>query len=80
MEGLCQRITQSTLLCGEFNAEMRSEFRHLNKDLKLSTPAMSLRRPGFLAELGWKVFEKGGYPPTESLTPIYLHTHDPIPG
>ena len=46
----------------------------------MSTPASSLRRAGFLAELGWKAFEKGDFPPVASLAPIYLHTHEPIPG
>ena len=26
------------------------------------------------------IFEKGEFPPVASLAPIYLHTHDDIPG
>ena len=80
LETLCERVTENTILCGEFDAEMRTNFHRLNKNLKLSSPAMSLRRTGFLAELAWKIFEKGDYPSVASLSPIYLHTHDPIPG
>lgn len=80
VETLCEKVTEETLLCGEFTAEMRSSFRKLNKNFKMSSPAMSLRRAGYLAELGWKIFEKGDYPEVSSLSPIYLHTHEPIPG
>ena len=44
----------------------------------MSAPAASLRRAGYLAEAAWKIFEKGAYPQVSSLSPIYLHTHDPI--
>ena len=80
IESLCEKVKEPTLLTGEFTAELRAGFRKGNKDLKMSAPSMSLRRAGFLAEAGWKKFEKGGYPETDSLSPIYLHTHEPIPG
>lgn len=78
-ETLSEKITEPTILTGEFDADMRSVFRK-NRNIKMSTPASSLRRAGFLAELGWKAFEKGDFPPVASLAPIYLHTHEPIPG
>lgn len=78
-ETLSERITEPTILTGEFDADMRSVFRK-NKNIKMSAPASSLRRAGYLAEIGWKIFEKGEFPPVSSLAPIYLHTHDPIPG
>lgn len=80
VDSLCASVTEETLLCGEFNAELRAAFRKGNKLLKQSAPSLSLRRAGFLAELGWKIYEKGEYPATSSLSPIYLHTNDPIPG
>ncbi len=78
-ESLSEKITEPTLLTGEFESEMRAVFRK-NKNIKMSSPSSSLRRAGYLAEIGWKIFEKGDIPQTASLAPIYLHTHDPIPG
>ncbi len=76
-ETLSETITEPTLLTGEFDADSRSVFRK-NKNIRMSGPSASLRRAGYLAELGWKIYEKGDFPPVASLSPIYLHTHDPI--
>ena len=78
-ETLSEAIKEPTLLTGEFDADSRAVFRK-NKNIRMSAPAASLRRAGYLAELGWRLFEKGEIPPVASLSPIYLHTHDPIPG
>lgn len=76
-ESLSESITEPTVLTGEFDADMRTVFRR-NKNIRMSGPAASLRRAGYLAEAAWRVFEKGEYPPVSSLSPIYLHTQDPI--
>lgn len=78
-ETMSDRIQEPTVLTGEFDADSRSVFRK-NKNIKMSAPASSLRRAGYLAELGWKIYEKGEFPQVSSLAPIYLHTHEPIPG
>ena len=78
-EALSEAITEPTILTGEFDADMRTAFRK-NKNIKMSAPAASLRRAGYLAETAWKLYEKGDFPDVSSLSPIYLHTHDPIPG
>jgi tRNA threonylcarbamoyladenosine biosynthesis protein TsaB len=78
-EALSEAITEPTILTGEFDGDMRAVFRK-NKNIKMSAPAASLRRAGYLAEAAWKIFEKGDFPEVSSLSPIYLHTHDPIPG
>lgn len=76
-ETLSDAITVPTVLTGEFDADMRTVFRK-NKNIKMSSPAASLRRAGYLAEAAWRIYEKGEYPEVSSLSPIYLHTHDPI--
>lgn len=76
-ETLSDAITVPTVLTGEFDADMRTVFRK-NKNIKMSGPAASLRRAGYLAEAAWRIYEKGEYPEVSSLAPIYLHTHDPI--
>ncbi len=74
IQTLAERITEPTVLCGEFSTESWTEIRRLNKNIKTPSPASNLRRAGYLAELGWKVFKQGEYPPVSSLKPIYLHT------
>ena len=76
-ETLSEIISEPTILTGEFDADSRAVFRK-NKNIKMSSPAASLRRAGYLAESAWKIYEKGDYPEVSSLSPIYLHTHDPI--
>ena len=76
-ETLSEAITEPSVLTGEFDADMRTVFRR-NRNIKMSSPAASLRRPGYLAETAWRIYEKGDFPETSSLAPIYLHTHDPI--
>ena len=76
-ETLSEIITTPTIVTGEFDADSRVVFRK-NKNIKMSSPAASLRRAGYLAETAWKIYEKGDYPEVSSLSPIYLHTHDPI--
>ena len=76
-ETLSEIITTPTIVTGEFDADSRVIFRK-NKNIKMSSPAASLRRAGYLAETAWKIYEKGDYPEVSSLSPIYLHTHDPI--
>jgi len=78
-ETLSEAITVPTVLTGEFDESNRSVFRK-NKNIKMSGPASSLRRAGYLAESAWRIYEKGEFPQVSSLSPIYLHTHDPIPG
>jgi len=50
----------------------RAADRRLLKDL-------GGRRPGFLAELGWKRWQAGKVDDVVSLAPIYLHVAEEIP-
>jgi tRNA threonylcarbamoyladenosine biosynthesis protein TsaB len=73
-ESLIYEIRIPTLVCGEFTAEER---QHLAKDelnVKLVSPAESVRRPSILAELAWARWQKGELDEQASLAPIYLHT------
>ncbi len=77
-ESLIEVIHETTNIAGEINVDARTLFRRQNKNMKLASPAMCLRRPGFLAELGWKQLEKGNIPSPADLAPIYLRTKDPM--
>lgn len=76
---LSQRIRTPTLVCGELSEEERQRLGRKRKNVRLASPAQSLRRPGFLAELGWQRLEAGSFDDPVTLAPIYLHYNDPIP-
>jgi tRNA threonylcarbamoyladenosine biosynthesis protein TsaB len=60
--------------CGEINAALREYLRkHLGEGVYLSSPAESIRRAGYLAELGWQRLQIGERDNLATLAPIYLH-------
>ena len=77
---LAQRIQIPTLVCGELTKEERQLLERKHKNVLLATPAQSLRRPSYLAELAWQRWQAGQVDDPASLAPIYLHYNDPIPG
>ncbi len=87
IEELCDRIGEPALFCGEVTeGEKRHIVDTLGESAQVVSPALSLRRPGHLAELGWKRLRSkapgdADVPPTEtdpaSLAPIYLHRPEP---
>ena len=79
-EDLVFRITRPTIVCGELAPEERRLLRQHRKNIKLASPAFSVRRPSFLAELGWRRWQKGDVDDPASLSPIYLHYNQPVPG
>lgn len=77
---LSQRIQTPTLVCGELGEDDRRLLARKRKNVILASPAQSLRRPAFLAELGWQRWQAGESDDPATLAPIYLHYNDPIPG
>lgn len=73
-------IQQPTLVCGELSEEARQRLARKYKNVQLATPAASLRRPAFLAELAWERWQAGESDHPATLSPIYLHHGEPIPG
>ncbi len=73
-------ISRVTLVCGELDEEERRLLARKRKNVRLASPAQCARRPGFLAEIGWQRLQSGQVDAPETLAPIYLHHHDPIPG
>lgn len=78
-EQLVELIEIPTLVAGELNEDERHILRRKKKLIDLATPAHSLRRPGYLAELGWRRWQAGQNDDPAALAPIYLHHNDPIP-
>jgi tRNA threonylcarbamoyladenosine biosynthesis protein TsaB len=72
---------ETTRVCGELSAEERHELqRRLGKRVELASPAASLRRAGYLAELGWARLRTGQSDDPATLAPIYIQTPSGGPG
>jgi tRNA threonylcarbamoyladenosine biosynthesis protein TsaB len=76
---LIYEIKTPTIVCGEFTAEDRQRLEKDEVNVKLVSPAQSVRRPSVLAELAWKRWQKGEVDDEATLTPVYLHTTEPTP-
>jgi len=64
-----------TLFCGELDARAEQLLRNRLGDWALIVPpAERLRRPGYLAELGWQRLMSGNRDDPATLSPIYLRT------
>lgn len=78
-EELYQRLQTPTLVCGELGEDERRLLARKRKTVLLASPAQSARRPGWLAELGWRRWQAGQVDDPAALSPIYLHHSLPIP-
>jgi len=77
---LVKTISQPTLICGELSEEARSTIGRRWKNAILASPSLSLRRAGFLAEIGWGRLMNNQSDDPVTLSPIYLSTsNNPIP-
>ncbi|MGE5223162.1 MAG: tRNA (adenosine(37)-N6)-threonylcarbamoyltransferase complex dimerization subunit type 1 TsaB [Omnitrophica WOR_2 bacterium] len=80
IESLARRIQHLTLVCGELTPDERRILARKRKNVQLVSPAQSLRRPSFLAEIAWQRWQAGQVDDVATLAPTYLHYQDPIPG
>jgi tRNA threonylcarbamoyladenosine biosynthesis protein TsaB len=78
-ESLAEEITRPTLVCGELTAEERQRLARKRVNILLASPAQSVRRPAFLAELAWKRWQAGQVDDLAALAPVYLHVGEVIP-
>jgi len=79
-DALAEGIQQPTLVCGELTADERRLLARKRRNIILASPAQSLRRPSFLAELAWRRWQAGQTDDPVTLSPFYLQLKDPIPG
>lgn len=75
-EALAQQITEPTLVCGELAPNERALLEKKCKLALVLSPAHSLRRPSFLAELAWNRWKAGLADDAVALSPIYLRAPD----
>lgn len=80
LEELIERIQAATLICGELDEQERSILKKNSRHAVLASPAQSLRRPAFLAEVAWRRWMAGKIDDPLSLAPVYMHFNEPIPG
>ena len=71
---LASGIKSPTIVCGELSEDERRIFRRKRINVSLASPAQSLRRPSFLAELGWRRWKKGMSDDPAVLAPEYHHS------
>ena len=67
-------IDRPTYFCGELGPDLRDQLQaRLGEKARLAHPAASVRRPGYLAELGWQRLQRGERDNLATLSPMYLH-------
>lgn len=76
---LSHQIHGPTVVCGELSEEQQHALARKYKNVILTSPAHSVRRPSLLAELAWKRWQAGDVDDPASLSPTYLHIGEPIP-
>jgi tRNA threonylcarbamoyladenosine biosynthesis protein TsaB len=73
IEELCDGIEGKALVCGEIGGLDAETLRErLGDKATIASPAASLRRPAYLAELGWERLGRGDADDPKALAPIYL--------
>lgn len=65
-------VNEPTIFVGEVSPEAAKKIKASGKSLAISGPADSLRRAGYLAEIGWNRLRRGWTDDPASLAPIYL--------
>jgi tRNA threonylcarbamoyladenosine biosynthesis protein TsaB len=78
-EALAEQIETPTLVVGELTAAERQVFGRKRRIALLTSPAESVRRPSFLAEMAWDRWKAGKTDEVVGLSPIYLHVAEAIP-
>lgn len=75
-QNLLSTLDKPTLFAGEITAEAAKLIRTTHKQFRVAPAAASVRRAGYLAEIGWQRLRKGKVDETSQLTPIYLKNPD----
>jgi len=73
VDALCSGIMSKTIFCGEYVPVIAPQLKErLGRKAVILSPAASLRRASFLAELGLKRFQVGDCDDPATLQPLYL--------
>ena len=72
IEALSAMIEDETIFCGELTPGMAQELKTRLGERAVLAGAASVRRAGYLAELGWQRLERGERDDPATLQPLYL--------
>jgi tRNA threonylcarbamoyladenosine biosynthesis protein TsaB len=75
---LASMIDTTTFFCGELLPDDRQYLLKNNKNIILASPVQSIRRPSYLAYLGWRKIKAGKIGDIRFLSPTYVHISNPI--
>ncbi len=75
-QNLLSTLDKPTTFAGEITAEAAKLIRNTHKQFHVAPAAASVRRAGYLAEIGWQRLRKGKIDDTSQLTPVYLKNPD----
>ncbi len=69
---LLKAITERTLLCGDVSEKDIADELEEKRLAQVAAPAASLRRAGYLAEIGWRRFMRGDMQEAAQVDALYL--------
>ena len=73
-------VDESTLFCGDLDRALAQKISDkFGARAMMASPAMNVRRAGFLAELAWARFQRGESDAVDSLVPMYM-PHESVEG
>lgn len=73
LEDLLPKIKNRTIFCGKISQDIALQLREeLGGKALIVEGAATLRRAGYLAELGWSRLKEGDYDHSPTLEPLYL--------
>jgi tRNA threonylcarbamoyladenosine biosynthesis protein TsaB len=73
LKKVCEEVMAPVLFCGEIDAREADWIREqLGAGTMVVSPASSVRRAGYLAEMGWARLARGDADDADTLAPIYL--------
>lgn len=72
LDEIVSSITERTFVVGEMTAEQADRLAE-HPHVVIPAPALRLRRPVYLAEIGYGRWTAGETDPIESLEPVYVH-------
>jgi len=71
-EAVAGQLSERTIIVGEMPGELATKLADESLAV-LPSPALRLRRPSYLAEIGYRRWQAGDTDPLETLEPIYVH-------
>lgn len=79
VDEIISTLSVATIVCGELTSQERTTLESRCQKVQLASPAQCVRRPSYLAELGWERWKNGQTDDIDMIAPIYLHVAGSIP-